>query len=87
MKDLFKNKKNLTSFITLIILVIAIPVVVILVQQIQVFIPRAASDPIVFTGPNVITRSGTQKLKLDDQGKATVGLQLTSPLGPPVGSQ
>jgi hypothetical protein len=75
-------KKNVRNILITIVLILAIPVLIYLVQQTQIFKPKAAGEPILFTGPNVIMRNNTQKLKLDASGNASVGIVITSPLGP-----
>lgn len=79
-----KNSKTLITVLITIILILAIPVLMYLVGQTQIFKPRAAGEPIQFTGPNVTIKDNSPKFKLNEQGKANVGLIITSPLGPPV---
>ncbi len=84
----FKNKKNLINLLILAILVVGLPVTTDLIKTSKIFNSRAVSDPIVFSGPNVVTGANNQKvLKLNEQGKAIVDLELTSTLGPPATQQ
>ncbi len=78
-KSFLKNKSNIINLLVLGILVLAIPFVMRLVGQTQLFKSQADVDQIVFQGPNVLEVNGTKKLKLNAQGKAEVTVKLTSP--------
>jgi hypothetical protein len=81
MNELAQNKKTL---VILLIIAVALPVLIFLAQQTQIFRPRATADPIVFTGPNVTPGpSGRRVLRLNNQGQAETNLELSSRLGPP----
>lgn len=75
---LLRNKKNLAGLLILGILILAVPVGIDLIRHQQIIKSRAAADPIVFTGPNVVQRDGEWKAV-----KPQISLELTSPLGPP----
>lgn len=77
---LFQNKKNLINLLVLGILILAVPLVVTLIRNQQIFKSRAGVDAIVFSGNNVEQRNG-KWIVLDP--KQAISLQLTSPLGPP----
>lgn len=77
--EYFKNKRNLSNLILLLILVIGLPIGIGLVRQQQILRSRAAVDPIVFlAGQCVENRNGKLVATCEN-----VAIQLTSPLGPP----
>jgi hypothetical protein len=85
-KDLieyFRNKKNLINLLILLVVIVTLPFIGEAIKYSKIFSSRAAADPIVFTGPNIVTVNNQRTLKLNDQGQAVVDLELTSPLGPP----
>ncbi len=88
-KTFFKNRKNLISVLALGILILALPLGISLLQRQQIIKSRAAGvDPITFVaGANVKQKGNGAWIATKSQnGKYAVSLQLTSPLGPPVGA-
>lgn len=82
--DFLKSKKNLINLLVLGIIILALPLGMQLVRTQQILRSRATIPPVVITGPNVIDITGGRKaLKPNEQGDFIVGLELTSPLGPP----
>lgn len=77
------TKKNIITFLVVILLLLAIPITVKLVQQQQQIKSKAAGDPITFTGPNISKDSSGQYVTTDP----TVQVELNSPLGPPASQQ
>ena len=73
------TKKNILAAIVVVLLLLAIPITVNLVQQQQKIKSKAASDPVVFTGPNVSKDNNGQYVTTDP----TVQIELRSPIGPP----
>jgi len=57
-KSLLLDKKNLANLLVLGILILAVPLGVDLIRKQQIIKSRAAADPIVFTGINVVQRNG-----------------------------
>src|SRR3972149_7248060 len=55
---LLHNRKNLTKVLFLVMLILALPIGLQILQQQQIFKSRAAVDPIVFKGDNVALRNG-----------------------------
>jgi hypothetical protein len=84
LSSILQNKKNRLNLIILLVMVVAIPIILKLVSETQIFKPKAAGAAVDILVPpaNSIIRNGVQKLKVNDQGKALVGLKLTSPFGP-----
>ncbi len=81
-KTFFKNRKNLISVLLLGILILALPLGIRQLQMQQIIKSRAATDPVVFTGPNVKQKGNGVWVAT----KPKISLQITSPLGPPVGA-
>lgn len=81
--DYFKQKKNLTNLIILLILVITLPLGIYLAKKTQIFNPRAAAEPITFLEGTCIQKNAvTGKLVAVCQD---IKLSLVSPIGPPEG--
>lgn len=77
--DQFKNSKSLVSILILIVLIVAIPVGLKLIQEQQIFKSKATVDAIVIKeSAGVFQRNGQWFVKKD----ARISLELTSPLGP-----
>ncbi len=77
---LLKNKKNLTSLLILLILILAVPFGVRLAQTQKVFKSQAENGPIVLSGENIITDTQGAQVLIN---KPQVEVTITSPLGPP----
>lgn len=75
------SRKNVLTGVVIVLLLVAIPVGLRLLQEQQSIRSRAAAGPIQFTGINVSTQNGREVFRLDDHGEPTVGLTLTSPFG------
>lgn len=76
---LLHNKKNLISFLVLVILILGLFVGINLIRQQQIIKSRAGGDPIVFVeSSDVFQKEGRWFTKTNK-----VSLQITSPLGPP----
>lgn len=75
------NRKNVITLVFILVLLLAIPFGLRLLQEQQILKSKAAGGPITFQGINVSTQNGRQVFRLDDQGSPTVGLTLTSPFG------
>ena len=72
-----KDKKNRVALIVLSVLVIALPIALYLVRQVQDFLPRATGETIELAeGPCIIVRDGKKVLICAD-----VPIKLTSPYG------
>lgn len=81
--DYFKQKKNLTNLIILLILVITLPLGIYLAKKTQIFNPRAAAESITFLEGTCIQKNAvTGKLTAVCQD---IKVSLVSPLGPPEG--
>lgn len=79
LQDIFRSKKNIINLLVLLIIVLAIPIGVNLIKQIQTFSPRAASPPIVLVeGKCVVKRNGVLVAVCGE-----IDVNLTSPLGGP----
>lgn len=88
LKDIFKNmllrnKKNIIGLLVLLIILVAVPLTLRLMQQQQTLRSRATTGitGVTFSGPNVKVKDNKTILKLNDQGEAVVDLVITSPLG------
>lgn len=82
MSDFLKSKKNLINVLILLILILAIPLGMKLVQNQQILKSRAVEASVTFSGPNVTTRNNKTILKLDADGNAKVDLIITAPNAP-----
>lgn len=79
--DYFRHKKNLANLLILGILILALPLAVQTVREQQIIKSRAAADPIVITGDNLIDLPGGKKgFKLNSAGKAVLDLEINSPV-------
>lgn len=72
------TKKNIVTFLILAILMAGIPLGVKLVQEQQIFRPRAAAEPVKFSGVGVTCTNTTCTTT-----SPTFDIDITSPAGPP----
>lgn len=78
-KNFLKERKKLLGILGLVVLLLAIPLGVWLLQQTQIFAPKAAVAPIqLVSSSDCFVSSDPNKVKC-----ASFQIQLTSPLGPP----
>ncbi len=91
MTDILKNKKNLINFLILLILILAVPIGINLIQRQQVLKSKAAtgSGGVIFSGPNVQVKNNKTILKLMENSsgglEAKADLIITAP-NPPASS-
>ncbi len=76
--------KNKFRLVILILVLLTIPLIIYLVQHLQIFKGRAGGSSIEFFGTNIVDLQNGQKgFTLNNQGQPAVSLRLTSPFGPP----
>lgn len=74
-----RNKKNLAGILVLLVLILALPLGLNLLQRQQIIKSRAVGEPIVFVeSSDLFQKDGKWITK-----KPQISLQITSPLGPP----
>ena len=83
MKEFLKDKKNLINLLILLILVLALPLAIKLIQNQQILKGRATGADLEFVEEQGVLEKRGSIFVLKDAAQGKIKMKLNSPLGPP----